>query len=69
MIQGAADDGVDVLLLKTLAPVRVALGLGELLADGGQSLLIDITEGDHVFMGSSLEMIARAVPGGDEGDI
>src|ERR1035441_685867 len=69
VIQGAADNGVNVLLLKTLAPVYVTSGLGELLADGGQSLLIDITEGDHILVGSSLEMIARAVPGGDEDDV
>src|ERR1035438_6323996 len=69
VIQCAADDGVNVLLLKTLTPVRVALGLGEFLADGSQSLLVDIAQGDNVFVGSSLEVISRAVPSGDQGDV
>ena len=69
VIQRAADNGVNIFLLQTLAPVRVALGLGKFLGGGGQVLLIDIAEGDHVFVGNPLEMIFRAVPGGDEGDV
>jgi hypothetical protein len=64
VIQSATDDGVNVLLLKALAPVRIALGLGEFLADGSQSLLVDIAEGDYVFVGDPLEMVSCAVPGG-----
>ena len=69
VIQRAADNGVNILLLQAFAPVRVTPGLGEFLGDGCESLLVDITEGDNVFVGNALEVVSRAVPDGDQGDV
>src|SRR5258706_12483157 len=65
VVQSAADDGVHILLLKTLAPVRVAFGPWKFLGGGSQMFLVDITDGDHVFVGNPLEMFLGAVPAGD----
>jgi hypothetical protein len=69
VIGGAADHGVQVLLIQALAPVNVVLGLGEARGGEGQVLLIHVAEGDDVFLGEAVEVGFAAAPGAEEGDV
>ena len=69
MIGGAADHRLDVLLVEALPPVHVLLGAGELLRPKGQVLLVDVAQGDDVFLGEAVEVGFAPAPGADEGDI
>src|SRR5439155_26873939 len=65
MIERATNNPVDVLLLETETPVRIAFGVGKFFGGRSQMLLIDITDSDDVFFGNSREMLLRAVAGGN----
>jgi len=56
-------------LLKALAPVHVLRGLGKFPGRESQVLLVDITNGDHVFVGNSVEVRFRPAPGAQQGDV
>jgi hypothetical protein len=69
VIQRAADDGLNILLLKALAPVGITLRSGKFLRRRRQVLLIDIAEGYYVLARDPVEMLLRPVAGGDQGDV
>ena len=69
VVGGAADHGVDVLLVEALAPIHVLLGPGKLRRGEGQVLLVHVAEGDDVLVGQAVEVGFAAAPGADEGDV
>ena len=66
MVRGAANDGVDILLIQCLAPVGVFFGFGELRSRGIQGPRIDVTQRDHVLLLQHGEVGGGPSPTADE---
>ena len=69
MVGRTDDDGVEVFLVQALAPILVLLGFRELLGGRGESLGIDVAEGDDVFFFQHVEMGGGPPPAANKSDI
>ncbi|MBA7676531.1 hypothetical protein ES703_84773 [subsurface metagenome] len=64
-----ADDGINVLLVEALAPVRVGFGPGEAPGCGGEGLVVYITQGDNVLALDVVRIRTTTPTDADDGDI
>jgi hypothetical protein len=69
MIGGAAEDGIQVRMVKALAPIFVDLGLGKFFLGMSDGLLVHITERHHILIFEGAVVSSATAVGPDERDI
>ncbi|MCX6606873.1 MAG: hypothetical protein NTV52_25275 [Acidobacteria bacterium] len=69
VVGGADYDGVNVLLIEALAPVVVGFGFGEDFETFLGAEVVDVAEGDDVFIAEDVVVGGAASPDADEGDV
>jgi hypothetical protein len=69
MVGGAADDGIDILLIQTFPPVHVVLGIGKGLRRFRQRSFINVAQRHDVFIVNGSKMSAASSADTDQGDI
>ncbi|OPZ96414.1 MAG: hypothetical protein BWY71_01937 [Planctomycetes bacterium ADurb.Bin412] len=65
MIRGAADHRIQILLLQAFPPIRIKLGIRELLRGYRQFLLVDIAQGRHILARQRVPVGHPPAPGPD----
>ncbi|MFO1500449.1 MAG: hypothetical protein U1G07_19055 [Verrucomicrobiota bacterium] len=66
---GSPDDGIDALLVEKEAEIVVSLGGRELLSGGLEVIVIDVAQGDDVFVGDVAEVVIALVGDADDTNI
>src|SRR5579883_1040352 len=69
VIRRAADHRVDILLLEALSPVHILLRFGKFIGGKTQVILVDITQGHHVFSRHAPKVRLASPPRSDQSDI
>ena len=69
VIGRAADDCINVFLVEAFAPINVVLGTGENLGGFGESLFVDVAQGDHVFFSDGLKVRPAPASCANDGDV
>ena len=69
MVGSGDDQRIEILLIKALAPVGVGLRLGKFLERQSEVFRVDVTEGDHVFLGNPAMVGETAPPDADKRDV
>src|ERR1043165_1286435 len=69
MIEAASNHGLDIFLLQAFAPIEILLGIWKFPCAERQVLLIDIAQGNHVFLGEAFKVSLAPAPGSNQGHV